>query len=136
MIDRCTNPNNKAYARYGGRGISVCERWLSGFDAFISDMGERPPGTSIDRIDNDGDYEPVNCRWATAEEQMANTSRSVMLTFRGKTQSVGDWCKELGLKPFTVYSRLNQFGWSTERALTTPCIGYGYWRATRATAGM
>jgi hypothetical protein len=71
MLQRCCNPNNTAYDYYGGRGISVCERWHT-FDNFLSDMGEPPPGLSIDRIDVNGDYEPGNCRWATASEQVRN----------------------------------------------------------------
>ncbi len=72
MIQRCTNPKNHAYARYGGRGITVCDRWLAGFDAFLADMGPRPEGHSLDRVDVNGNYEPRNCRWATLSEQNAN----------------------------------------------------------------
>lgn len=72
MKERCANPNHTSYARYGGRGITVCDRWRNDFWAFVADMGDRPDGHSLDRVDNDGNYEPSNCRWASASEQNLN----------------------------------------------------------------
>lgn len=106
MRDRCNNPNSEHYDRYGGRGIRVCERWASSFENFLSDMGERPKGMSIERIDNDGPYSPENCRWATQKEQMRNTSRSVI--FQGKTMH--QWSEELGIKYHTLTWRMRKYG--------------------------
>lgn len=78
MLRRCHRPGSKSYEEYGGRGISVCARWVEGFINFLADMGERPPGTSIDRVDNNGNYEPGNCRWATRGEQARNKSNTLL----------------------------------------------------------
>lgn len=118
MIQRCTNPNSDGYADYGGRGITVTDRWLS-FDSFLSDMGRRPDGTTIDRIDNTKGYEPGNCRWATAAQQTRNTRRNRLITYNGKTMCVADWASSIGLTFMALHHRINR-GWSIERALTTP----------------
>jgi hypothetical protein len=116
MIQRCTNQKNKDFARYGGRGIKVCERWMV-FANFYSDMGPCISGLTLDRKDNNGNYEPNNCRWATRKEQSHNSSVPVFLTHNGKTQMISAWAKELGLKPDTLYMRIHR-GWPIDRALT------------------
>ncbi len=119
MRYRCNNPRCKHYANYGGRGIRCCEAWNS-FQTFLADMGERPSAKhSIDRIDNDGDYEPGNCRWATSHEQQNNKRTSVFLTFNGKTISVAQWSRETGIPVSTLHNRILR-GWSTEEILTLP----------------
>lgn len=117
MIGRCANPNNKDYERYGGRGITVCQRWLDSYDAFESDMGERPPGSSIDRIDNDGNYEPGNVRWASSAEQSRNTRTNHPVTFNGETHLVVEWADLLGINRITLAGRLRRM--SIEKALST-----------------
>ncbi len=120
MRSRCHIPTDTGYHNYGGRGITVCDEWRESFAAFFEDMGERPSSEhSIDRIDNDGNYEPGNCRWATTKEQARNTRRSRMLTLNGKTMCVTDWAKEIGLTPSALLYRL-RLGWSVERVLTEP----------------
>lgn len=125
MRSRCERHSDPGFARYGGRGIKVCERWAQ-FANFLADMGERPAGMTLDRKDNDGDYTPVNCRWATKEEQTRNRRPWFAadagvgpITFNGRTQRANAWCAELGLGVNTVSRRIRR-GWSVERALTTP----------------
>ena len=118
--NRCKNKNSKDWYLYGGRGIKVCERWET-FENFYKDMGNRPTvNHSIDRINNNGDYEPANCRWATAIEQANNKRSNHLITFKGQTQTLTYWCHTLGLKFDTVERRINLLGWTPERALTTP----------------
>lgn len=120
MRERCRNPSHSAYGRYGGRGISVCERWMDSFEAFLEDMGPRPSAEhSIDRINNDGNYEPGNCRWATIDEQARNRSNTIRLTFRGETLLLVEWCERMGVNADMVRSRVER-GWSAEDALTKP----------------
>lgn len=120
MVQRCTSPNNYNYYKYGARGITVCDRWMS-FEAFIADMGEPPPGMTLERIDNDGPYCPENCRWATPKEQAFNTRKfygATKLTRDGETKSLREWSEHLGIKLGTLYWRLER-GWPEERVLTT-----------------
>lgn len=117
MVDRCHNPNNQSYKWYGGRGIKVCRRWRNSPKTFLNDMGERPKGLSLDRINNDGNYEPSNCRWATTKQQMRNYRRNKMITFNGETLALIDWAERLGMDHKTVGGRLRS-GWSIDAALT------------------
>lgn len=120
MIARCTSPNNRLWSRYGGRGIRVCQRWLESFDAFQADMGSRPgPKFSIDRKNNDGNYEPGNCRWATPEQQAGNRSISTIIEWNGESLHLQEWERRTGINRRTIKQRLVN-GWTVERALTTP----------------
>lgn len=109
MWARCTNPAHSAFQHYGGRGISVCERWKS-FENFLADMGEQPNGFSIERKDVMGDYSPGNCKWSTAEEQANNKRNSVFVTVNGKTQTYSQWARELGVDPGVLRRRYLKFG--------------------------
>lgn len=117
MLSRCTNKNDKRYARYGGRGIKVCRRWHQ-FANFLADMGPRPPGLSLERKDNNRGYTQSNCVWATRGEQMRNTSRNVLFTVKGVTKCQLDWSKELGGTRTLIQQRLAR-GWSKQKAYTT-----------------
>lgn len=118
MQQRCTNPSDSSYRHYGARGITVCERWNS-IHAFLVDMGHPPAGHSIGRIDNDGNYEPSNCRWETQEQQNENTRRNRYITWQGRTQTIKAWAKELDMEPRRISERLAR-GWTLDRTLTTP----------------
>lgn len=120
MKDRCSNPRNQNFRRYGGRGIAVCEEWLdfAVFHDWARENGYRS-GLTLDRIDNDGPYSPGNCRWVTRKAQAYNTSRNRYLKFNGKRQTVREWAEELDMRPNTLTMRL-RIGWSVEKALTTP----------------
>lgn len=121
MKGRCDNPNNREYPYYGGRGIQVCARWRESFETFYADMGPRPSRKhSLDRIDNDGDYSPDNCRWATRIMQANNKSSNRILEFNGKRQTIAEWSRETGISEKNITGRLNRRGWSIERTLTTP----------------
>jgi len=121
MCSRCRNPRHKLWHVYGGRGITVCDRWLgeNGFQNFFEDMGPRPAKLSLDRINNDGNYEPANCRWATNVQQANNTSLVHYLTFNGETMTITEWARQTGLGVPTIFTR-RRLGWPVEKILTTP----------------
>jgi hypothetical protein len=109
MRTRCSNPNFHAYSRYGGRGITVCSRWGS-FSAFLADMGEAPAGLSIERVDNNGNYEPGNCKWATPKQQARNMRVNRMLTYGGETLCLSEWAERLGTTADVLWKRLDRRG--------------------------
>ncbi|HQS33716.1 MAG TPA: hypothetical protein PLR78_18235 [Polaromonas sp.] len=122
MMDRCYNPDCKSYPDYGGRGISVSDRWRD-ISTFVAELPPGyQPGLEIDRIDNDGNYEPGNVRWATRQKNTNNRRTGRILEFNGKSQSMTDWAADLGMSLGTLWTRIEKEGWSVERALTDPVI--------------
>jgi hypothetical protein len=119
MKTRCFNVNHPAYGDYGGRGITVCDQWKDSFEAFLSDMGECPEGHSIDRANNDGNYEPGNCRWASRSEQARNTRRNRIITYRGESKTLTEHAQDAGIPMKDLWARLES-GWTIEDALETP----------------
>jgi len=119
MIQRCHNPNNTAFARYGGKGISVCSRWRESVDAFIADMGPCPPDMSIDRIDTTRGYEPGNCRWATPVEQQNNRRDNFYVTYQGERMTLVQLGERVGINSYTLRGRIVA-GMSPEEAVATP----------------
>lgn len=120
MVSRCHNPDDAAFDRYGARGITVCDRWRTSFETFLADVGTRPSDShSMDRYpNNDGNYEPANCRWATDTQQGRNKRNNNLLTHDGKTLSVSEWAEILGITREMIRGRLNR-GWDVGRSLTT-----------------
>ena len=125
MTQRCYNRRHPSWRRYGGRGIRVCARWRRSFTAFVLDMGPRPRGATLERKKNNGNYTPGNCTWATRSEQQFNRRTNVLLTFRGRTQPLKKWAREIGLSHVTLRTRVLVLKWSTRRALTTPPLHTG-----------
>lgn len=117
MIQRCNNPNRPDFKHYGGRGIRVCQRWMS-FGAFLADMGERPDKTSLDRKDNSLGYSPRNCRWATKDQQMQNTRATRLITHQGLTLGLAAWARKLGINKETIRKRLEK-AWPMEMVLSS-----------------
>ena len=120
MKRRCLDPANEGYKNYGGRGISVCRRWMD-FGRFYEDMGLRPsPKHTLEREDTNGNYTPENCRWATWIEQANNKRNNYLITYKKRTQTLAQWARETGLEACTILQRLEVRFWSEEKALTTP----------------
>lgn len=120
MRVRCNNPKARNFHDYGGRGITVCDKWNASFEAFRDDMGLRPsPDHSLDRIDNSKGYFPNNCRWATPSEQQSNRRNACLITALGETLNLSAWSKRLGVAPYAIRNRIKA-GWSLEDAVSRP----------------
>lgn len=117
MHGRCRDKSAKSYPQYGGRGITVCARWRS-FENFFADMGPRPEGMSIDRLDNDKGYEPSNCRWLPLNEQHYNCRNNRMVEYDGKRLNLEQWARQLGMSRNTIERRLSD-GWPLDLVFTT-----------------
>ena len=118
---RCFHPGTPYYKYYGGRGITMCDRWRHSFVSFYEDMGPRPsPTLTLERIDNNGPYEPGNCCWATRRQQRRNQRPRSSVTFRGATHTIWEWAHLFNLPPRTLWDRLKRYHWPVQRALTTP----------------
>jgi len=120
MLTRCKNLKNDNFPNYGGRGISVCARWEK-FPAFLEDMGARPSGTTLDRIDCDGDYNPQNCRWSFCVDQNNNKRNTIRITAFGETKPLMEWARELNLSVNMLHKRVSR-GWTGEKILSTPSL--------------
>ncbi len=119
MMQRCYNKDNKRYADWGARGIKVCSEWHD-VTTFLKDIGPRPKGYSLDRIDNNGNYCKDNCKWASPIEQASNKRNSVKLTYNGIIDTLAGWTRRLGVKKGVLQRRYVQLNWSIEKTLTTP----------------
>ncbi len=122
MKRRCLSKKDKSYSNYGGRGVTVCKEWIESFDKFLLDMGKRPSDKhSLDRIDNNGDYEPSNCRWATMLLQSRNKRTNRFIEFNGERRCIKEWADIIGLSTPSLSKRIAN-GWPLEKALTTPSM--------------
>lgn len=120
MKRRCYAKHRKEYPNYGGRGIAVCDRWLESFTNFLADMGERPAGHTLDRIDNNGDYTPANCRWAPRAQQELNKRSNVRYAFNGGLLTIPEIARQIGMNQATLSNRIKTLGWTVERAIAEP----------------
>ena len=119
MRNRCNHANNASYKYYGAVGISYDSKWDS-YDNFLADMGERPDGCTLDRIDNNQNYQKDNCKWSSHPEQMRNRKWCLKVTHDGVTKTSAEWSKDLGLTKGAVWNRIKLYDWSLEKAVTTP----------------
>lgn len=127
MIQRCTNPNDDSYERYGGRGIVVCDEWLNSFEdsyEWALDSGYSD-SLSIDRVDFNLDYCIANCKWSTPKEQANNKSDNINITINGVTKTLREWCPEYGISYATAWKRIRKMGWSPADAVTIPLLKSG-----------
>ena len=116
---RCYCKSASSYPRYGGRGIRVCNRWVNSFENFLEDMGVKPKGLTLERIDNECNYDPSNCVWANRKVQARNRPGFIVpLTLNGKTQLLSEWANELGIGVAALHNRINLYGWTVEEALS------------------
>ena len=122
MKRRCLNKNNHKYSSYGGRGISICSEWVSSFISFYnwSVNNGWQQGLQIDRINNNGNYEPSNCRWATQKEQARNKRSNIVIEYNNQSLPLCDWCEKLGLYYKTINKRISRMGWTAKEAFETP----------------
>ena len=135
MKARCYSPRDKRFGNYGGRGITVCDRWLNSFQNFYDDMGPKPAHYSLERIDNDGNYEPQNCKWIPMAEQAKNRTTVYKISFGGHTLSISGWARKLGMSPSCLRFRLVKRNWPIEQALTFP-VSRGNNQTLRFTAAL
>jgi hypothetical protein len=126
MVQRCTNPKNTQYPWYGGRGIAICDRWQD-FRNFFADMGVRPDGKTLDRIDSNGNYTPENCRWSDKQTQSNNTRRNRILTIDGERLTMAQASRRWGIRLPTIWQRLN-LGWADHDAAKRPLKGAAQWK--------
>jgi hypothetical protein len=124
MKARCRNTKHKSYKDYGGRGIKVCKEWDT-YAGFLADMGIRPAGTTIERIDVNGDYEPRNCKWQVSKDQQKNTTRTNWVFYKGELLCLKDACKRKGIKYTSVRKRIDYYAWSIQTAFDTPIASVG-----------
>lgn len=121
MKTRCLNPRFRDFGNYGGRGILICEKWVNSFAAFVKDMGKKPTARmTLERIDNNGNYEPSNCKWATYKEQINNKRTSVKVLYAGRKVPISELSEMAGMQYGVLYTRIMKMGWTVKRALSTP----------------